>query len=93
MLWRTQEAKGLVNNGILVYDSTDGGSSYNQGNLKSGDLIFYSYKDNDRYLDISHVAIYIGNGMVVEARGTAYGVVYREVPNISKIVLVCRVRY
>ena len=88
-----QEAKGLVNNGILVYDSTDSGSSYNQGNLQTGDLIFYSYEDNDRYLDISHVAIYIGNGMVVEARGTAYGVVYREVPNISKIVLVCRVRY
>ena len=39
------------------------------------------------------VAFYIGNGMVVEARGRAYGVVYREVPNISKIVLVCRVRY
>lgn len=88
-----QEAKGLVNNGILVYDSTDSGSSYNQVNLQSGDLIFYSYENNDRYLDISHVAIYIGNGMVVEARGTAYGVVYREVPNISKIVLICRVRY
>ena len=88
-----QEAKGLVNNGILVYDSTVGGSTYNQANLQSGDLIFYSYENNDRYLDISHVAIYIGNGMVVEARGTAYGVVYREVPNISKIVLVCRVNY
>jgi len=88
-----QEAKGLVNNGILVYDSTERGSTYNQGILQSGDLIFYSYEDNDRYLDISHVAIYIGNGMVVEARGEAYGVVYRDVPNISKIVLVCRVRY
>ena len=88
-----QEAKGLVNNGISVYDSTERGSVYNQGNLQSGDLIFYSYEDNDRYLDISHVAIYIGNGMVVEARGQAYGVVYREVPNISKIVLVCRVLY
>ena len=88
-----QEAKGLVNNGIRVYDSTAGGSTYNQANLQSGDLIFYSYENNDRYLDISHVAIYIGNGMVVEARGTAYGVVYREVPNTSKIVLVCRVNY
>ena len=54
-------------------------------------MIFYSYENNDRYLDISHVAIYIGNGMVVEARGAAYGVVYREVPNTSKIVLVCRI--
>ena len=62
-------------------------------NLQSGDLIFYSYENNDRYLDISHVAIYIGKRMVVEARGTAYGVVYREVQNISKIVLICRVRY
>lgn len=88
-----QEAKGLVNNGIIIYDSTASGSTYNQANLQSGDLIFYSYENNDRYLDISHVAIYIGNGMVVEARGTAYGVVYRDVPNISKIVLVCRVNY
>ena len=29
--------------------------------------------------------------MVVEARGEAYGVVYREVANISKIELICRV--
>lgn len=88
-----QEAKGLVNNGILVYDSTASGSTYNQSSLQSGDLIFYSYEENDRYLDISHVAIYIGNGMVVEARSEAYGMVYREVPNISKIVLICRVIY
>ena len=88
-----QEAKGLVNNGILVYDSTASGSTYNQANLKSGNLIFYSYEQNGRYLNISHVAIYIGNGMVVEARGTAYGVVYKEVPNTSKIVIVCRVNY
>ncbi|MGN0496209.1 MAG: hypothetical protein ACI4GW_08280 [Lachnospiraceae bacterium] len=30
------------------------------------------------YLDISHVGIYVGNGKMVDARGTAYGVVYRD---------------
>lgn len=35
--------------------------------LQEGDLIFYSFKKNGRYKNISHVAMYIGNGMQVEA--------------------------
>lgn len=58
--------------------------------LQPGDLIFYSYANNGRYLNISHVAIYVGNGKIVEARGEAYGVVYRDVPNEGSIALIGR---
>ncbi|BCJ96325.1 hypothetical protein acsn021_38940 [Anaerocolumna cellulosilytica] len=58
--------------------------------IQPGDLIFYSYTNNRRYRDISHVAIYVGGGKVVEARSIKYGVVYREIPNIGKIVLIGR---
>lgn len=58
--------------------------------MQPGDLIFYSYEVNNRYKNISHVAIYIGNGKVVEAKGTNYGVIYGNVPNQGKIVTICR---
>lgn len=43
--------------------------------LEPGDLIFYSYENNGEFLNISHVAIYIGNGRMVHAANTARGVV------------------
>ena len=52
--------------------------------MQPGDLIFYSYERNGRYKNISHVAVYVGNGMVVEAKGVAYGVTYNAVPNVGK---------
>lgn len=58
--------------------------------MKPGDLIFFSYEETDGYLDISHVGIYVGNGKMVDARGTAYGVVYRDVPNNGAIVMIGR---
>lgn len=43
--------------------------------LQAGDLIFYSSdNDNGRYRNISHVAIYIGNGKQVEAQNPSKGV-------------------
>ena len=42
------------------------------------------------YKNISHVAVYVGNGMVVEAKGVAYGVTYNAVPNVGSIVLIGR---
>lgn len=43
--------------------------------LQAGDLIFYSSDtDNGRYRNISHVAIYIGNGKQVEAQNPSKGV-------------------
>ena len=74
------EAQGLEAAGKVV--------EYSE--MQPGDLIFYSYEVNNRYKNISHVAIYIGNGKVVEAKGTNYGVVYGNVPNQGKIVTICR---
>lgn len=74
------EAQGLNEAGKIV--------SFDK--MQPGDLIFYSYTNNGQYKNISHVAIYVGGGKVVEARGKAYGVVYREVPNIGSIVLIGR---
>ena len=74
------EAQGL--------ESANKNVSYND--IQPGDLIFYSYTKNGRYKNISHVAVYVGNGMVVEAKGTAYGVTYNEVPNLDDIVVVGR---
>lgn len=56
--------------------------------LKPGSLIFFSFGTNGRYKNISHVAIYCGDGKVVEAAGTSKGVIYRYVPYTSNIVLI-----
>lgn len=58
--------------------------------LQPGDLIFYSYCQNGRYKNISHVAIYMGNGKVVEAKNESAGVVYGDIPNPERIVLIGR---
>lgn len=55
--------------------------------LAPGDLIFYSLKINNRYLNISHVAIYAGNGYIIDASSTEQKVVYRPIFNTSQIVL------
>ena len=58
--------------------------------LQPGDLIFYSYCQNGRYKNISHVAIYMGNGKVVEAKNESAGVVYGDILNPERIVLIGR---
>lgn len=49
------------------------------GDLLPGDLVFYGGRNNGRYLGVYHVAIYVGNGKMVEARGRSSGVVYCDV--------------
>ena len=39
---------------------------------------------------ISHVAVYVGNGKVVEALNERVGVVYRDVASVGKIVVIGR---
>lgn len=68
----------------------EAGRTVAYADMQPGDLIFYSYCNNGRYMNISHVAIYVGNGKVVEAKSEAYGVVYGDVPNIGSIVLIGR---
>jgi len=51
--------------------------------LQAGDLIFWSYPNNPRvagrFMDIGHTAIYVGNGMMIEAAPSAGCVTYRAV--------------
>lgn len=56
----------------------DNGLQVSENELRPGDLIFHSRDTNaGEFMSIGHVGIYVGNGMQVDARGTAYGVVYR----------------
>lgn len=64
------------------------GKTVQYADMQPGDLIFYSYEINNRYKNISHVAFYIGDGKVVEAKGTNYGVIYGDVPSKGKIVMI-----
>ncbi len=55
--------------------------------LAPGDLVFYSFEVNNRYLNISHVAIYAGDGYVVDASFSKKKVVYRPIYSTGSIVL------
>lgn len=74
------EAQGLDEAGKTI--------SYDE--MQPGDLIFYSFTNNGRYKNISHVAVYVGNGKVVEALNERVGVVYRDVASVGKIVVIGR---
>lgn len=63
------------------------GTAVSYDNLKPGDLIFYSSKANGRYMNITHVAIYAGNGMSLEASSGKGYVVHRAVWGRNQIVL------
>lgn len=76
------EGKYCYDNNLLVtYDE-----------MQPGDLIFYSYENNGRFMKITHVAIYVGDGKVVEAANERIGVVYRPVQAKSSIVFIGRPR-
>lgn len=57
--------------------------------MQPGDLIFYSTSSNGRFKNITHVAIYVGNGKVVEALNESYGVVHQDV-RTGHIVMIGR---
>lgn len=58
--------------------------------LEPGDLIFYGGDDNGRYLGIHHVAIYVGDGLQIEARGVDYGVTIGPLRATSDVVMYAR---
>lgn len=72
-------AKGLITSGKEV----------SSNDMQPGDLIFYSHSKNGRYHNITHVAMYVGDNMQVEASSGRKQVVYRE--HYQKgVVNVCR---
>lgn len=61
----------------------------NKKDLKPGDLIFYSYEENGRFRNISHVAIYVGDGNMVHAANPRRGVVLDPL-STNKVVFYAR---
>jgi cell wall-associated NlpC family hydrolase len=71
------QAEYCVNNDLCI--------SY--ANIQPGDLIFWSFKKNGRFMNISHVGIYAGDGYVIDASSSRGMVVYRPVFGESSIVI------
>lgn len=69
------------NNWLVHYDE-----------MQPVDLIFFSYEQNGAFTNISHVAIYVGEGMLVEVANSRIGVVYRQVHSQDSIVMIGRPR-
>ena len=58
------------------------GERVSASSLQPGDLLFFQ-----RGATIGHVAMYAGNGMIVHAKGSKYGIVYeslRETPKVCR---------
>ncbi len=66
---------------------SDRGCEVAYEDIQPGDLIFYSFTRNGRYRNISHVAIYAGNGYLVDASSSKGYVVFRPVYSTGKIVM------
>jgi len=65
------------------------GRGVDAGDLKAGDLIFYSFKQNGRYKNISHVAMVCDGGLMVQASSTLGRVVMSEI-SLAKAVAIAR---
>ena len=65
------------------------GRGIDAGDLKAGDLIFYSFKKNGRYKNISHVAMVCDGGLMVQASSTLGRVVMSEI-SLAKAVAIAR---
>ena len=84
-----EDANTAAAEGKFCYDNN---YLVNYDEMQPGDLIFYSYGNNGRFFNITHVAIYVGDGKVVEAANESIGVVYRSVQSRSSIVFIGRPR-
>lgn len=72
-----EQARYSVENGLIV----------SAADLVPGDLVFWSYGQNGRFMDITHVGVYAGNGKVVDASSSRGQVVYRNLFDADKQVL------
>ena len=79
--------KGSTTAASIAMGMEASSKTVSSSNLQPGDLIFYSHENNGRYKNITHVAIYVGDGKVIDARGKKYGVVYRDLP--TKNIVMC----
>ena len=85
-LCAADQAKKLIDDDKQLTQDGD-----NVPNMEIGDLIYYGGKDNGRYEGIHHVAIYVGNGYVVEAFNKSRGVVYQKIwQNEDNVMYACR---
>lgn len=66
----------------------DKGLTISKEQLQPGDLVFFSHSNNGRYRNITHVAVYAGDGMIVDASSSNGKVVKRSM--ISGQVLYAR---
>lgn len=66
---------------------SDRGCEIDYEDIQPGDLIFYSFTRNGRYQNISHVAVYAGNGYLVDASSSKGCVVFRPIYSVGKIVM------
>ena len=53
----------------------------------AGDLIFWGYEPNGRFMDIAHVGIYAGEGKVIDGSSSRLQVVYRNLFELDKPIL------
>lgn len=71
-----EQTRYCVNNGLCVAYS----------DLQPGDLIFWSFNANGRFMNVTHVGIYAGDGYVIDASSSRGMVVYRPVFGEGSIV-------
>jgi peptidoglycan DL-endopeptidase CwlO len=68
----------VTHNAAAQYDSM---AHVSEADIQVGDLVFYSFEGEDG--EISHVGIYVGDGMVIHAPHTGTVVQYGEINNIG----------
>lgn len=66
------------------------GNSITAEQLVPGDLIFYSTKENESFMNITNVAIYVGNDIIIEASEETGYIRYCNLSTIENIKLFCR---
>lgn len=103
LVWRSYASAGLYIGGKTSWAPTAASSasilnrnsktlsysSLSTSEMLPGDLIYTSSRSNGRYRSITHAAMYVGNGKIVEAANSRVGVVKRSY-SASRIVLIAR---
>lgn len=81
--------QGMTTAAAIGNKLVDEGKEVSAEEIEPGDLIFYSYERNGRYHNISHVAMYIGDGKQIEASYGKQEVAIRDL-SFDEAVNICR---